>query len=1281
MDKQCADIERKNLLIENDNLIASCLSINLLYSVMNEVNIVSRFSELHDAYTIEQAHCLELEAMISKLKHKIEKDDHSEMIKHFSNLELQGKNNTIRKLKEKISHMNERRSEADRTLDFKVIDSQKIKLTEHVTALQEQNEHFRAENEKVKQHYKELNNREVHLEYFKHLKESVETVHEIVEEARIEKQLDNALESACLYTKPKELLEYVIGTFLEEFRVNNFTEASELKPRSNTKNNRILPAERDNKKKVEAYLRNNKSKLKQENHVDSSISSKNSTSNALPNAIMEAGGKDRPPMLALGNYVQWKSKIKRYIDTKPNHELIHYCLQNLPYEYKWTDKVVLVAEGIDNDIYSTVDACPNACEMWKAIERLKHGESINIQDLETKLYWEFRKFTSRDGESLESYYSRFVTLVKQSQELKTVSYHKLYDILKQHHNEVNEIRAERIARTANPLPLVAQQQPVYHPQNHPIHYTQNSSTRSQQAATKNIGKAIANSPTPIYDQEPTMVAEDDEIGTGYDNQRIVNVAGARENVGTPVVQKSRIQYYNCKEYRHVARDCQKPKWAKVAAYHKEKMLLYAVDNSRPIFDFEPLQKVPNNDNYNVFSIESKHPEQSKSVNDTYLVEQDAHNVIIDSLDTRYDREQVDQDDDDDDLANEPPESDEVIRLEKESRSKLSDLIRPFDYEKLNNLYDLFVPQRKKSPQIKSNQLEDRVMLNNSQGKKQEVEDHRRNVKFSNNKTSVTACNDSLNAKTSNVNIVCVTCGKCILNDNHDKYVLHNLNGVNSRTKMPMAMPISTREPKRTVNQSVATPLRRIKLKRAKDAAYHRDKMLLCKQEEAGIQLNAEQADWRDDTDDKSDDQELEAHYMYMAKLQQVSPDVDDSGPIFDKEPEQKVQNDDHYDVFAIDYFKNKNKSLTEANNKLSEVNAHLYADYKKSKEELKRRNTVEYATEMELECAKLRSDLLSNKMEHKRLFQRGLHAQVRIVQTDKGTEFLNKTLHAYFTAEGIKHQTSVARTPEQNGMDVKTTFLYSPLKEEVYVNQPDRFVDPFHPDKVYHLKKALYGLKQAPRSWYDELFNFLVSKGFSKGSIDPTLFITKHGEDILLVQIYVEDINFDTSFELTAFLDLDHAGCLDSRKSTSGGIQFLGGDKLVSCSSKKQDYTSMSSVEAEYVSLSVYCAQVLWLRTQLTDYGFHFDKIPMYYDSKAAIAILCNLLQHSRTNHIDVRYHFIKEKVEKGIVELFFVGTEYQLADLFTKALSEERFKYLARQLGMRCLTPEELEVLAKESA
>nr|GEX07267.1 retrovirus-related Pol polyprotein from transposon TNT 1-94 [Tanacetum cinerariifolium] len=160
----------------------------------------------------------------------------------------------------------------------------------------------------------------------------------------------------------------------------------------------------------------------------------------------------------------------------------------------------------------------------------------------------------------------------------------------------------------------------------------------------------------------------------------------------------------------------------------------------------------------------------------------------------------------------------------------------------------------------------------------------------------------------------------------------------------------------------------------------------------------------------------------------------------------------------------------------------------------------------------------------------------------------------------------------------------------------------------------------------------------------------------------------------------DHGGCIDSRKSTSGGIQFLG-DKLVSWMSKKQNCTAISSAEAEYVALSASCAQVMWTRTQLQDYGFNYNKIPLYCDSQSAIAISCNLVQHSRTNHIHTRYHFIKEQVENGIIELYFVRTEYQLVDMFTKALLEDRFNYLVRRIGMRCLTPSEMEVLAKEAA
>ncbi|GKC22548.1 hypothetical protein Tco_1024698, partial [Tanacetum coccineum] len=119
------------------------------------------------------------------------------------------------------------------------------------------------------------------------------------------------------------------------------------------------------------------------------------------------------------------------------------------------------------------------------------------------------------------------------------------------------------------------------------------------------------------------------------------------------------------------------------------------------------------------------------------------------------------------------------------------------------------------------------------------------------------------------------------------------------------------------------------------------------------------------------------------------------------------------------------------------------------------------------------------------------------------------------------------------------------------------------------------------------------------------------------------------------------------------------GDKLVSWSSKKQKSTAISSIEAEYIALSGCYAQILWIRSQLTDYGFTFNKIPLYCDNKSAIALCCNNVQHSIAKHIDVCYHFIKEQVENGIVELYFVRTEYQLADIFTKPLPRERFNHL----------------------
>ncbi|GJV40748.1 retrotransposon protein, putative, unclassified [Tanacetum coccineum] len=281
-------------------------------------------------------------------------------------------------------------------------------------------------------------------------------------------------------------------------------------------------------------------------------------------------------------------------------------------------------------------------------------------------------------------------------------------------------------------------------------------------------------------------------------------------------------------------------------------------------------------------------------------------------------------------------------------------------------------------------------------------------------------------------------------------------------------------------------------------------------------------------------------------------------------------------------------------------------------------------------------------------------------------------------------------------MDMKAAFLNGILKEEVYVCQPKGFVNQDHLNNVFRLKKALNGLKQAPRAWYDLLSKFLLSQKFVKDVVNPTLFTRKEGNDPILSKLDEDpngtlvdpthyrgmvrslmylianrlDLVFvvcmcaryqakptekhlieikwvfrylkgtinmglwyskDTGFNLTAFADSNHAGCQDSRKSTSGSAQFLR-KKLVSWSSKKQKCTTISSTEAEYISMSGYCAQILWMRSQLTDYEFNFNKIPNYSDSQNVIALSCNTVQYSRTKHVAVCYHFIKEQVEKGLL-------------------------------------------------
>ena len=395
-------------------------------------------------------------------------------------------------------------------------------------------------------------------------------------------------------------------------------------------------------------------------------------------------------------------------------------------------------------------------------------------------------------------------------------------------------------------------------------------------------------------------------------------------------------------------------------------------------------------------------------------------------------------------------------------------------------------------------------------------------------------------------------------------------------------------------------------------------------------------------------------------------------------------------------------------------------------------------------------------------------------------------------------------------MDVKSAFLNGELDEEVFVEQPPGFVDPRFPNHVYRLDKALYGLKQAPRAWYETLAQFLLENGFTRGTIDKTLFYINKGNDLLLVQIYVDDIIFgstndkmcqkfsklmqsryqmsmmgelsyflglqvkqtddgifinqskytknllkrfnmlesssastpmatatkldqhqgtevdvtsyrgmigsllyltasrpdimyatclcarfqaqprephltavkrifrylkgnpdlglwyprESDFNLIGYSDADFVGCKVDRKSTSGGCQFLG-DRLVSWSSKKQKSISTSTAEAEYIAAGSCCAQILWMKNQLQDYGLSYSKIPIYCDNQSAIAMTGNPVQHSLTKHINIRYHFIREHVMEGTIELHFVPTDQQLADIFTKPLAEAVFIKLVNELGM----------------
>ncbi|GJT70205.1 hypothetical protein Tco_1029491 [Tanacetum coccineum] len=479
------------------------------------------------------------------------------------------------------------------------------------------------------------------------------------------------------------------------------------------------------------------------------------------------------------------------------------------------EAIFLLLTGIGDEIYSTVDACNTANEMWIAIERLQQGESLNVQDVKTNLFWEFGKFTSRDGESMESYYSRFyklmneltrnnlqvttmqvnvqflqqlqpewsrfVTLVKQSEKIDTISYHRLFDILKQFQKEVNDIRAERIAKSANPLALLAAAQPysdTYYQAPKPQRSNATSSSTRQSASTRHKGKEVAKPITPQSesvseeDSDPEQAQRDKEMQKNlallakyfkklykptnnnlrtssnsmnktedttprynndnqskqFGNQRTMTIAGARETIGAAGTRRQS------------------------GMQQTRKRALTARDKGT----------------------NAKNARSQSGVKD-YAISQEKDDDIGSTLTATWQRF-------------------------KEVSSEESILLSAIGTG-VNHTTSV------SRPQLKCYEVKDKVVPNNSQVKfkKKEVEDHHRISSISKKTKSITACNDSSKSKTLNVNTVCAECGKCVFNSNHDACVFRYLNDVNAKTKKPKVVPHSASKPKRKANKSVATP--------------------------------------------------------------------------------------------------------------------------------------------------------------------------------------------------------------------------------------------------------------------------------------------------------------------------------------------------------------------------------------------------------------------------------------------------------------------------------------------
>eukprot|EP00253_Pinus_taeda_P016172 PITA_16172 len=281
-------------------------------------------------------------------------------------------------------------------------------------------------------------------------------------------------------------------------------------------------------------------------------------------------------------------------------------------------------------------------------------------------------------------------------------------------------------------------------------------------------------------------------------------------------------------------------------------------------------------------------------------------------------------------------------------------------------------------------------------------------------------------------------------------------------------------------------------------------------------------------------------------------------------------------------------------------------------------------------------------------------------------------------------------------MDVKLDFLNGHLEEEIYIEQPEGFLLSNKEDYVCILKKAIYGLKQALRSWYARLDRYLHQQRFKKGSAENNLYVKVDRDNLKIIKGVGQVEKFQAApkeshiiaikrilrylkgtteyglwytkgndLVIQAYTDADWAGSVDDRKSTSGASFHLGGC-LVSWLSKKQSSISLSTTEEENVMIAACCTQVLWMKKTLQDLQIKFDEpIPIFCNNTNIISISKNPVMHSKTKHIPIKYHFVREKVAENNIKLEYLGTKEQIADIFAKPLARESFEYLFQKLGI----------------